>query len=233
MSQMIECPRCGQPAGQPCVTGAGTPTKPHKARQVAYPWEVQHQPVEILTATALRLMSEEGFNLCLITYLDDQADPEGYAMFWPLLAFNDDLTLRAFTQLAEWTNTFAAVKEVPGAAKFLTQTGHAWNRLKKIRNMDVRSDGFTPKPTSVAGQLLAAIRTHRAAIGDQSTPNDEALWATLMSARDRRSRHTRATQWWELGPTLTTQLVEAVREHQALSVQSRPADLQLWALLQD
>ena len=27
------CPRCGTPAGQPCVTSSGAITKPHKARQ--------------------------------------------------------------------------------------------------------------------------------------------------------------------------------------------------------
>ena len=65
-------------------------------------------------------------------------------------------------------------------------------------------------------------------------PEDWALWAAVLDARGRRLRKGNrgrdsggVSRYWDVVPTYSQQLIQAIRDHAELIPGSRPADRQL------
>lgn len=202
------------------------------------PWE-RHAPTPIpdpCTATVLRLLPAQHFQQLLRSHLVPGDDRFGFQELWYLIAFNDDLTERCFDILEDWLDLAAQEPEdgpdAPRTRKFTRLCNDAWNRLTKIRDLDVRDDHTAPAPHTTAGAFARAIAHHRAQL-DTPSDLDEALWAALNNARDRARRSRDVTKGWQSAPSLTTQLIDAVEEHRRLRVDPSVVDLELYGLLRD
>lgn len=202
------------------------------------PWG-RHTPTPIpdpCTATVLRLLPMEQFQQLLRSHLVPGDDRFGFQELWSLIAFNDDLAERCFDILEDWLDLAeqepADGPEAPRTRKFIRLCNDAWNRLTKIRDLDVRDDHTAPAPHTTAGAFAMAIAHHRAQL-DVPTDLDEALWAALNNARDRARRSRDVTKGWQSAPVLTTQLIDAVAEHRRLREEPSAVDLGLYALLRD
>lgn len=202
------------------------------------PWD-RHDPAPIpdpCTATALRLLPEEGYGAVVRSNLVPGTDRHTFDELWTLIAFNDDLAERCFDHLEAWLEaTDVALQTDPGtprAKKFRRMCHDAWNRLTRIRDLDVRQDRTEPGPHTTAAQFAAAIATHHSLL-DVHGPLDDALMAALRFARDRARRSGSTSKLWQSAPVFTTQLIDAVAEHRRLNVAPRPADEVLYGLLRD
>ena len=201
------------------------------------PWD-RHDPVNIpapCTATMLRLLSDQAFGDVLRSNLVPGNDRQSFDELWTLIAFNDDLAERCFDHLESWLESTDAALEVdpetPRAKKFRRMCDDAWNRLTKIRDLDIKQDRTTPGPQTTAAQFAMAITTHQTQL-DNPTPLDDALAAALQFSRDRVRRSRDTTKLWQSAPAYTTQLIDAVAEHRRLNMARRPADETLYGLLQ-
>lgn len=202
------------------------------------PWE-RHEPYpipDLCTATALRLLPDESFDAVGRSNLLPGKDRAAFEEFWTLLAFNDDLAERCFDTLEEWLDRCEAQPdegdESARVRKFRRICDDAWNRLTKIRDLDVAQRRVVPAPHTIAGTFAAAIATHRQAL-TESTDLDGALWAAVRHSRDRARRSPETTKAWLSAPVLTTQLIDAVAEHRRLNDTVRDADVTLYSVLQD
>lgn len=202
------------------------------------PWARVKHPLAIpvpCSALVLRLMPAAAFAELLRSNLLPGQDKDGFRDLWITLAFNDDLSGQTFDVLEGWLEMAEKVPaEDPQAArarKFQRSCTSAWDRLTGVREFDIRPDRFVPGPDTVAGRFIAGIDQHRSVVGDKGTELDHALWATLSNARDRGRRGREVTKNWEFAPVLTTQLIDAVTEHQRLTETARSVDRVLWGLL--
>lgn len=204
---------------------------------ITSPWE-RHQLSPIpdpCTATVLRLLTPEEFDAVLRSNLMPGEDRFGYEELWQLLAFNDDLAERCFDSLEAWLNLCdEQPDDHPDAGrivKFRRMCDQAWNRLTKIRNVDVRPGPARPAAHTVGGQFALAIAAHRQQLGDSTTALDDSLWAAAKHARERARRSRETTPGWHRAPVFTTQLIDAVEEHRRLNGAPRQVDAVLYGLL--
>lgn len=202
----------------------------------AAPWDRQ-DPATIpapCTATTLRLLTEEEYGAVVRSNLVPGADRYAFEELWTLIAFNDDLAERCFDVLEDWLESAGDAlqtdPDAPRAKKFRRMCDDAWNRLTKIRDLDVKQDRPGPGPHTTAAQFAAGIATHHSTLDDPG-PLDDALMAALRFARDRARRSGSTTKLWQFAPVFTTQLIDAVAEHRRLNAAPRPADEALYRLL--
>lgn len=207
---------------------------------ITSPWE-RHQPTPVpdpCTATVLRLLTPADFDAVLRSNLIPGQDRELFDELWMLLAFNDDLAERTFDSLEGWLERADAQLDegddlgAPRVRKFRRLCDDAWNRLRKIRDVDVADGPAAPAAHTVAGRFAVAIAGHRQQL-EAPTALDEVLWAAVNNARDRARRSRATTKGWQFAPVYTTQLIDAVAEHRRLNHQVRAVDEQLYGLLQD
>lgn len=197
------------------------------------PWDRVKVPTPIpspCSAVSLRLMDESTFSELLRSNLLPRQDGEGFRRLWITIAFNDDLSHRAFDVLEDWLDQ---VEESDAddvrVRKFATNCDGAWNRLTGLREFDSVAPR-SPSPGSSAFVFVAAILEHQAQV-EVPTPLDDALWATVSAARDRAKKSRDNTRDWASTPTFTSQLVESVKEHRRLCAVVRPEDSVLWGIL--
>lgn len=202
------------------------------------PWSRVTHPFPIpdpCTAVPLRLLSDEDFAQLLRAHLVPGADRALFQQLWIVVAFNDDLTERAFDVLEGWLEAtdhhLRTASEGDRAFKFHAFCDGAWNRLTKIRDFDTKPEMAQPAPHTTASRFALAIHAHHLACSDAATAVDHALRAALENARDRANRGPDTTKGWVVSPTFTSQLIDAVRDHRRLTTDLRPADTDLWGLL--
>lgn len=202
------------------------------------PWDRITQPFSIpdpCTAVPLRLLEDRDFAQLLRSHLVPRSDRALFQQLWIVVAFNDDLTERAFDILDGWMDAaddhVETAREGDRSHKFRTFCDGAWNRLTKIREYDTRSGMNLPVPHTTAGRFVVAIHGHRQICAAAATAVDHALWAALENARDRSNRGPDVTKGWVVSPTFTSQLIDAVRDHRRLTTDVRSADNVLWGLL--
>lgn len=203
------------------------------------PWEriVDPPPIpEPCTAVVLRLLPDAEFEQLLRANLVPRTNNRNqFQQLWIILAFNDDLADRTFDILEVWLEAaethLRTVGEATRARKFGEFCDGAWNRLTKIREFDTKPGPPHPGPHTTGGLFVRAINRHRPDHPGTVTAVDQALWASVFNARDRAHRGSRTTKSWAAAPTFTSQLIDAVRDHQRLTLEPNTADRDLWALL--
>lgn len=203
------------------------------------PWEriVDPPPIpEPCTAVMLRLLTDAEFMQLLQANLVPRSGTRNqFQQLWTILAFNEDLAGRTFDVLEVWLeaaeNHVRSVGEATRARKFGEFCDGAWNRLTKIREFDTKPGLPHPGPHTTGGLFVRAINRHRHDHAGTATAVDQALWASVFNARDRAHRGSRTTKSWHAAPTFTSQLIDAVCDHQRLTLEPTPADRDLWALL--
>lgn len=210
----------------------------------AEPWVRIKEPLGIpgeVTASWIRLLSDEEFGLLLASNLLPKDDVAAFRTLWALIAYNDDLAQRAFDQMEVWLDACEDNPEAPRAKKFYSLLDTMWNELVKIRDTDLVQDPVKVPVggTTLTARLVQVIEYHRsaiAALGIEPSAVDEALWASRSNARGKKirpkNREDKITKYWHVGPSYTTQLAVAVKEHR--SGLSRPVvepDEVLWSVL--
>lgn len=202
------------------------------------PWDRIEKPPPIpepCTAVVLRLLTDEEFMGLLRAHLvPGGSNRNQFQQLWITLAFNEDLAGRTFDILEVWleaadTHLRTVGEEEARARKFCKFCDGAWNRLTKIREFDTKPDLPHPSPHTTGGLFVRAINEHRHS--REGTAVDQALWAAAFNARDRANRGPHTTKAWQAAPTFTSQLIDAVRDHQRFTLAPTQADRDLWGIL--
>lgn len=194
------------------------------------------------SALALRLLDDSNFATLLAAHLVPGQERKAHHVLWTTVAFNDDLTERAFDVMERWTDLCEAECErKPGGRpqKFLEFVNGAWERLLKIRDLDTTDRGApSSDPSTLTGRLVVALEAHQEA-SQIPTPVDTALWAIPVHARGRRTRsdgrsgETPVSKYWSAAPSFTGQLIQGIRDHSRLTSTERQADYELWSVLDE
>ena len=206
------------------------------------PWARITDPAAVprpCSGVRLRLLDEERFGHLVASELVPGPDREAHRLLWAVLASNNDLAMRAFGLLDLWLascrNAVGTIPQDTGRVrKFQGFVEAARHRLLSIQAKDLNPrDGVSPRATSFTGALVAAIHDHQAAVTHPCS-EDWALWAAVLHARGRRLRKgnrgrdsSGVSRYWDVVPTYSQQLIQAIRDHADLTPGSRPADRQL------
>ena len=206
------------------------------------PWARITDPAAVprpCSGVRLRLLDEERFGHLVASELVPGPDREAHRLLWAVLASNNDLTMRAFDLLDLWLGSCRhAVGTIPQdtgrVRKFQGFVEAARRRLLSIRTKDLNPHNeVSPRATSFTGALVAAIHEHQAAVVHPRS-EDWALWAAVLDARGRRLRKgnrgrdsSGVSRYWDVVPTYSQQLIQAIRDHAELTPGSRPADRKL------
>ena len=206
------------------------------------PWARITDPAAVprpCSGVRLRLLDEERFGHLVASELVPGPDREAHRLLWAVLASNNDLAMRTFGLLNLWLRScrhaVGTIQQDTGRVrKFQGFVEAAWYRLILIQRKDLNPHNeVSPRATSFTGALVAAIHEHQAAVVHPRS-EDWALWVAVLDARGRRLRKGNrgrdsggVSRYWDVVPTYSQQLIQAIRDHAELTPGSRPADRKL------
>lgn len=158
----------------------------------------------------LRLLTGHEFEDLLAAELVPGRDRDGHRRLWGLLAANDDLAQRALDALKAWQARAQLVGDRRAAARFQD----AWNRLTRIRSLDLTDQPLSLNAATFTGALTAAIGQHREQVAVPLLV-DEGLWQIPAAARGRivRKAECRGSRYWPWVPSFTQQLLAGLQAH--------------------